>query len=151
MLVNWDPEDGEQPQTWRFDPNDVLRKEAQAIEQQYGEGYDQWLQALRVGQIKARTVLLWHMLRQVHSKLRFEDVPDFRVRQLTVQMDVGELRDLWTRLSRTKMSPELRAQLEAAFEVDLRDAMARDGMDGDVRLVDGQFAIEGAVEPPKGD
>lgn len=144
MLVTWDPEDGSDKQTWQFNPGDVLRTDAQAIEKHYGGGsWDQWVQGLRVGEVQARAVLLWYMLKQVHSKLRFEDVPDFRVRQLQVEMGVQELKELFLRAKRMKMDPETREMFESQFEADMADAMARDGIDGTVAIIDGQLAIEG--------
>jgi len=153
VKVTWDPEDGTDKQDWDFDPQDVLRKEAEAIESEYGEGYDQWLAALQVGQIKARGVLLWHMMRQVHPSLKYRDVPDFRIRQLTVQMGVAELKKLWERLAKMRLDDDKREALEAAFEVDFREALAREGVEADVTIVDGKLAIEGATvaEAPKED
>ena len=66
MIVEWDPENGEDKQTWQFDPDDVLRKDAALIEKYYGESYEQWTAGLMIGKIEARAVLLWYMLKQVH-------------------------------------------------------------------------------------
>lgn len=143
MYVEWDPEDGSDKQTWTFDPKDVLRKEATDIERQYGEAWDNWINGLRLGEIKARSILLWHMLRQVHPKLRFEDVPDFRVRQLTVHMGVNELTDLLKRMARMKLTDETREAATAAIEADIKEAMEREGIDGQARWVEGRLEIEG--------
>lgn len=126
MHVAWDPQNGEDKQTWQFDPEDVHRKSAQLIEKHYGGSYDQWRAGLMLGEINARAVLLWHMLTQVHPKLRFEDVPDFRVRQLTVEMGTLELKDLWQRAAKAKMAPDTREAFNDRFEVDMAEAMKRE-------------------------
>lgn len=150
MLVTWKPEGGEPDQEWQFDPGDVGRKDAILIEKHFGGGtWDQWVAALQMGDMQARTVLLWHMLRQIHPKLRFDDVPDFRVRQLTVQMGVAELRKLYDRARRMKMDDVTREAFEAQMEADLAEAMEREGLEGDVKIVDGVLAIEGVKDLPK--
>lgn len=149
MFVEWDPENGEQKQTWTFDPGDVTRKSAMSMEKHYGGSWDQLLQGLQMGQMQARAVLLWYMLTQVHPKLKFEDVPDFRVRQLTVHMGVSELRDLWERAKRIKLTADQREAFEAQFESDMRDAMRREGNEGEFRIDGDRLAIEGSVELPK--
>lgn len=151
MQVQWDPENGEDKQVWQFDPDDVLRKDAQLIEKHYGGSWDQWRAGLMTGQINARAVLLWYMMKLIHPKTRFEDLPDFRVRQLKTEMGTLELKDLWKRAQKMKLSPDVREAFEAQFEGDMADAMRREGIEGEVEIVDGQLAIEGqvAVDLPK--
>lgn len=149
MHVTWDPENGEGQQVWNFDPGDVTRKKATLIEKHFGGSWDQWLQGLQMGQIQARSVLLWYMLSLVHDRIKFDDIPDFRVRQLKVEMGVAELRDLWERAKRVKLTPDQREAFEAQFEQDMRDAMVREGVDGDFTVTDGKLEIEGAPVLPK--
>ncbi len=144
MLVTWDPEDGTEKQTWQFDPDDVPRKRATEIEKLHGAGYDQWIVALQSGEIGARAILLWYMMTDVHPKLQFKDVPDFRVRQLKTEMTVAELRDLWKRIKRMRLSDDKMADLEAVFEISLEDAAEREGLDLTFSFVEGQLAIGGA-------
>lgn len=95
--------------------------------------------------MKARGVLLWHMMRQVHPKLPFKDIPNFRVRQLKVEQTVEELQALFKRISKMRLSDDDRDKLEMAFEVDMADAMKREGRTGEVSIQDGQLAIEGQI------
>jgi len=155
MLVIWDPEDGSDKQTWEFDPEDVPRKRATEIEKLYTSGtWDQWIVALQSGEIEARAILLWYMMTQVHPKLQFKDLPDFKVRQLKTEMTVVELRDLWKRMVRMKLPAEQMEQMETAFQVSLEDAAEREGLTLDVEFVEGQLAITGPGAPgdvdPKG-
>lgn len=129
MHVTWDSEDGSDVVELEFKPdNDLLSKEAEEIEKLFGAPIEQWINELRMKSAKARRLLLWWMLRQNHRRLAFKDVPDFRLRQMKVEMDVEELRELWKRLSQTKMDEDKRDALRAAFELDIRDAMAREGV-----------------------
>lgn len=129
MFVRWDPEDGSEPRTYDFDPEDVLSKEAQAIEKAYGGNpWEIWLNNLRVKEAFARRVLLWHLLRQEHRSLRFEDIPDFRMRQMKVEMSVSELRALKSQVDRMKLPEDQREQVIMAFDIDIRDAMEREGV-----------------------
>lgn len=143
MHVKWNPEDGTDPIEFEFDPEDVLSKEATEIEKAYdGDGWETWLNNLKAKEAKARRVLLWWYLRQTHHGLPFKDVPNFRMRQLKVEMSSSEIMELRERMARTKMDEGLRDRLDAAIEVDLRDAMAREGMvEGDI--------VEGTVALPK--
>lgn len=151
MLVIWDPEDGSDKQTWHFDADDVPRKRAEEIETFYrksgGASYDGWKIGLQSGEIGARAILLWYMLTQVHPKLNFKDVPDFRVRQLKVEMTVEELKGLWKQIQRMGLDDDKKSDMERAFRIALEDAAEREGL-SDLEFSfqeDGQLAIEGSV------
>lgn len=128
MHITWNPEDGQPPQTFEFDPDDLYQSEAARIEKAFGQGmtFDQWFEALRVGSASARKVLLWHLLRIEHPGVRFEDTPDFRKRQLKVEMSVAELTILRDRINKTKMDETMREAMQAAFDLDIADAMERE-------------------------
>lgn len=126
MYVRWDPENGEDAREWAFDPEDLLKSEGKAIEKQYGKSVEVWLNQLRIKELGAREVLLWHLLRQEHKTLAFADVPDFRLRQLKVEMSSLELRELAKRTERMKLTEDERDQLRQAFEIDIADAMRRE-------------------------
>lgn len=140
MFVTFDPEDGSGKREWTFDPDDVLRSEATAVEKAYGASWEEWINALRIKNAKARTVLIWHLLKSDgHPKLRFDDVPDFRMRQVEVQMSSQELRDLYEQVARTKLDDDIREAVEAAFNRDFQDALIREGkaVEGEVvRMAD---------------
>ena len=129
MHVTWDPEDGGEVIVLEFKPDDDLgSKEAEEIEKLFGQPIEQWVNELRMKSAKARRLLLWWMLRQNHRRLAFKDVPDFKLRQMKVEMDVAELQELWKRLSQTKMDEDRLDALRSAFEIEVRDAMEREGV-----------------------
>lgn len=150
MFVEWDPEDGTEKRQWDFDPGEVTRKNAQAIEKNYGKSWDQWQMGLMLGEINARAVLLWYMMSLVHPVLQFKDLPDFRVRQLTVHQGVRELKDLWKRVDRMSLPEDQREAFNAQFEADMRDALVREGKDPDGFRIDGKtLEIGAAPDLPK--
>ncbi len=127
MYVRWDPENGEPVREWEFDPEDLLKSEAKRIEKQYnGKSIEVWLQGLKMKEVSAREVLLWHLLRADHRNLAFADVPDFRMRQMKIEMSSAELRALQNRLEKMKFTDDERDQLRSAFEIDFADAMRRE-------------------------
>lgn len=128
MHVTWKPEDGTDDRTWEFDPDNLLASEGRAIEKAYGApgGVEEWLNKLRVNEVRARLVLLWHLLKQDHPKLRIDDVPDFRLRQVKVEMSSIELRSLWEQMSKTKMDDDTLEAFKLAFDRDLADAVHRE-------------------------
>jgi hypothetical protein len=144
MDVTFDPEDGSEPRTWVFDTEDLLKSEAKLIEKAYGSSLEEWMNLLRIRNIKAREVLLWHLLCREHPKLKFEDTPDFRMRQLKVEMSSAELKDVYDQMSRTKMPDEMREMFEAAFQRDYQDALAREG-----KAVEGELISSKQVAVPK--
>ncbi|RSD26346.1 hypothetical protein [Amycolatopsis eburnea] len=86
-------ENGNGPQVWDFDPDDVRARDAELIEAKLGVAWESFPLAVMQGSVRARRALLWHLRRQAHPKLRLDDV-DFRPKDLKVELDVPEWR-LW--------------------------------------------------------
>lgn len=142
MFVTWDPEDGSDKTTFDFDPDDVLASEAVEVEKQYGEAWEMWLNGLRTKEAKARRILLWWHLKQTHKRLQFKDAPDFRMRQLTVEMNSTELADLKTRIEKAQLDEDTKERTLRAIDLEMREAMEREGIyEGDI--------VEGTVALPK--
>lgn len=131
MWVTYRPEDQPEDavQRWEFDPGRVRTSEAELIEKRYGANWDTWLNDVRSGSAKARRVLLWHLLRREHARLRYEDTPDFYMEELLVEHSVVELLELKDRLSKVKLDDEsAREQMATALDIEITDAMAREGV-----------------------
>jgi hypothetical protein len=88
--------------------------------------FEMWLELVRVGNIKARTILLWYLLQRDHPKTALNDVPDFKRKQLQVQMSVAELQELRAKMAKQKMEEATREAFEAQFDVDIAEAMERE-------------------------
>lgn len=131
MWVTYRPEDQPEDavQRWEFNPKRVRTSDAEIIEKRYGANWDTWLNDVRSGSAKARRVLLWHLLRREHARLRYEDTPDFYMEELLVEHSVVELLELKDRLSKVKLDDEsAREQMATALDIEITDAMAREGV-----------------------
>lgn len=86
-----DPADGDR-QEWTFEPGRVRAAEGQALLREFGEtSWDLFVQGVKVNNLHARRVLLWHLLRRAHPLMRFADTPDFYAAEVTVELDSSEL------------------------------------------------------------
>ena len=117
---------------WDFDPDDVMAAQAELIEKRYGQPWDKWMNDLRQGSPKARRVLLWHLLRLTHHTLKYEDVPDFRMRELKVEMSYDELMKLRDRVQKMAEDDVDREKIMAALDVEITEAMVREGLTDEV-------------------
>lgn len=122
MKVTYRPDGGE-PQEWTWDPGDVRQSEAEAIQKRFGGPWDDFAVAVRQGDARARRILLWHFQRQVHPALRYEDTPDFRMRELTVEYDIDELVMIRDRVLRADLDAESREVALASVELEIADRM----------------------------
>jgi hypothetical protein len=120
-----DPSDGDR-QEWTFKPGRVRASEAQVLQRQFGENWDAFALGVQSGDIHARRVLLWHLLRLEHPTLAFKDVPDFFTEELTVEFDSAELVPMRERAEKAGLPEEKRQQVLAALDLALTEAMERE-------------------------
>lgn len=125
MIVTYKPEDDAE-QRWEFDPKRVRASKAEMIEKRFGESWDMFLANIQQGSMRARRVLLWHLLTLEHPALRWEDTPDFFAAELLVEYSVAELTDLRNAAMTKMAASELREQLLTALDSEITEAMARD-------------------------
>lgn len=122
MKVTYAPE-GADPQVWDFDPDRVTQSQAELIEKRYGGRWDGFSEDVRAGGARARRVLLWHLLRQTHHTLRYEDTPDFRMGDLRVEFDTGELVLIRERVLKSHLSEQEKEQVLLGLDLELTDRM----------------------------
>lgn len=125
MYVTYKPEDG-QDKRWEFDPGRVRASKAEMIERRFGENWDNWKIAVQQGNMKARRVLLWHLLTLEHPALRWEDTPDFLDEELDVDHSVAELQEIRDRVAKRVRTPGQHEEVLAALDYEITEAMARD-------------------------
>ncbi|WP_329426825.1 hypothetical protein OG339_42220 [Streptosporangium sp. NBC_01495] len=125
MFVTYSPEDGTE-QRWTFDPKRVRASKAEMIEKRAGEPWDAWQAAVLAGKMRARRVLLWHLLTVDHPTLRWEDVPDFYAGELLVEYSVIELADIRGRVEKAEIPADQRDQALAALAALITEATARE-------------------------
>ena len=124
------PADGDR-QAWDFDPGRVRASEAEVIEKRSGVRWETFLADVRGGSIKARRVLLWHLLRRAHPGLKFEDTPDFYADELVCTYSYVELARMRERVLKANLDAETREEVTTALDIEMTDAMARENLDDD--------------------
>ncbi len=131
MIVTYSP-DGDQPQRWTFDPKTVISGEAEAIEKRAESTWDDFQKAILSGSIRARRVLLWHLLKKTHPPLRFDDV-SFRAGEVSVEFERHELEELREQIvKRDKLvSEEDRDRALSAIDAQLTELETRDIADAE--------------------
>jgi hypothetical protein len=122
VKVTYKPNGGE-AQEWTWDPGDVRQSEAEAIQKRNGGTWDDFTSGVRNGDARSRRILLWHFQRQTHPALRYEDTPDFRMRELTVEYDVDELIAIRDRVLKADLDPESRDAALASVEYEIAERM----------------------------
>jgi hypothetical protein len=125
LHVTYTPEDGD-AQEWEFDPLRIRSSQAEMIESRFGENWEAWTAGVQSGNMKARRVLLWHLLSREHPTLRYEDVPDFYAGELVVQHSVAELTRLREPIETSNLPADKREIILAAFDREMTDAIARE-------------------------
>lgn len=110
-------------QVFAFVPDQVTQSQAELVEKRFGASWDDFLQAVRGGNAKARKVLLWHLLRATHHTLRYEDVPDFRMGDVKVSFDYDELMEIRDRVLKAGLSEEDREAVLTALDIDITEAL----------------------------
>lgn len=120
MEVVYRPEDGDE-QRWTFDPGRVRVAEGEMIQKRFSGTWADFVHGVQTGDLRARRVLLWHLLRRDHHTLRYEDTPDFFVDEVTVHYTAAELTAVRSRLMKADLPEAELAGLIAAINVELSD------------------------------
>lgn len=126
MYVTYRPEGGDE-QSWEFDPDRVRASAAELVEKRYGESWAMFLAGVQQGSIRARRVLLWHLIRRDHHTLKYEDTPDFYAGEVEVQYDAAELLAMRDAVMKAEVPDKEREQVLTALDMEITDAMAREG------------------------
>lgn len=129
MIVTYSP-DGQEPQTWAWDPKTVRTAEAEDIEAAMGSTvapvtFDEFQVALLKGGAKARRVLLWHLQRKTHPTLKLADV-EFALGDLTVEFEAPELQEMRDALAKASgMNEDQREVVLAAIDSELNERLTK--------------------------
>jgi hypothetical protein len=125
MHVTYKPEDGDQVE-WEFVPGRVRSSEMENMEGQFGGPWDELILGVQSGSVRARRVMLWHLIRRDHPTLRFADVPDFFADELLVQFSSKELGPMRDRILKAHMPADKREQVLTAIDLELTEAIGRE-------------------------
>lgn len=125
MKVTYTPA-GDAPQVFDFKPNLVRAAMAEMIETRADMKYAPWVDAVLQGSVKARRVLLWHLLSRVHGNVRIEDV-DFAVGELVVERDLEEAKALRGEIASWTGKEEIRVQALAEIDAEIATLETEEG------------------------
>jgi hypothetical protein len=127
------PADGD-AQVWDFDPGRIRASEAEIIEKRYAGRWENFLADVKGGSIRARRVLLWHLLRTAHHTLKFEDTPDFFADELVCTYSYAELVAMRERVLKANLDADTREQVLTALDIEITEAMSLEGIDEEAAL-----------------
>src|SRR5262245_9669633 len=130
MIVRYSP-DGGPAQTWEWDANRVRSRAAEDIERLYGGRWQAFPTDVLMGSMRARRILLWHLMRLEHPTVRLDDI-DFAAGELVVDFSDSELADV-------------RAAVDSATDIDL-DKRAQA-----LRMLDAEIASRAENPEAQGD
>jgi hypothetical protein len=128
MKVTYAPE-GAEPQVWDWDPDKVTQSQAEMIEKRHGGRWDAFTEDVRAGGARARRVLLWHLQRQTHHTLRYEDTPDFRMGDLRLEFDLDELALIRDRVMKSDLSDQEKEGVLLGLDIELTERMGEAAVD----------------------
>lgn len=132
MLITYkpaDPADGEGGR-WQFEPGRVRQSEAAVVEKVYGSSWDKFLGELQMGSVKARRVLLWHLMRRDGNTLNFASTPDFFMDEFLVEMNVAEWQAARERVLKQGLSEDDLATALTMIDAEIAAAEERDDLGG---------------------
>lgn len=127
MLVEFTPEGQAEPTVWTYKRNKVMSKRGEMIERVYGDTFERWNVGLVQGSMRARRVLLWHLIGLEHPRLKYADLDDFAADQLVLRFDSGELKAMRDNVSDDKkLSEDEREAMTEYLHSEYVDAMRRE-------------------------
>ncbi len=131
FVIAYSPDGGE-AQRYEFDADDLRVAAAEDLERKFEGSLDELQQSLMSGSIRAKRVALWHVLRQQHKELRYDDV-DFRAGEVEVILGRELLEKLHAAAqTATGLSEDKRRAAVAAFKAQLDRSDDGEGQAGEV-------------------
>jgi hypothetical protein len=112
VFVNYRP-DGQPAQKFEFVPDKVMSDEAELIEKRFDQPWDQFLVAVMSGSMRARRILLWHLLRGEHPTISLDDVK-FAIGEVQVEFDRTELQKMYDEAATSGAVPEAQREMVLA-------------------------------------
>lgn len=125
MKVTYTPA-GDAPQVFDFKPKLVRAGAAEMIETRADMKFDLWVDAVLQGSVKARRVLLWHLLSRTHGHIRLEDI-DFAVGEVVVERDLEEAKALRSEIEVWRGNEEIRIQALSEINAEIEKLEAEEG------------------------
>ncbi len=130
MIVTYTPK-GQESQRFDYDAEEVRAKDAEKMEAASGIPWESFGLLAMQGSMKARRVLLWHLLRQQHATLRLDDV-DFASKEMKIEFNAKEYREFRDAVVRNKdgLPVEQRENLLARIDDEIATLEAEEAAEG---------------------
>lgn len=143
MFIEYKPRDpavSGDPQSWEFDPEDMLGSHAEMVERRFGGTWEQWHIGVISGGMKARRILLWYLRMREHPGYQLDTMPDFRTGELRVSFSSEELQKMRAAVVKAPNDdPEERERMLYALDVQISEVISE------------EHARRGAVEVDEGE
>lgn len=126
MQVTYAPEDKPtEKRTWDFSPEKIRASRAEMIERRYGARYAEWVKEIQAGEVKARRVLLWHLMTLDHPTMKMEDVPDFAFAELELDYSLSDLQKLRREVDESAMDDETKASTLQRLDLEIANRLTK--------------------------
>lgn len=131
MLVKYMPENEDgtkrEGEGWEkeFQPMRVRAARAEMIERRYGARYSEWVTAIQAGEVKARRVLMWHLLSLDHPQLKMEDVPDFMFGELELDYSLADLQKLRKEVEDSSMDDQAKSETLERLDMEIATRLVK--------------------------
>ncbi|WP_414943306.1 hypothetical protein [Amycolatopsis sp. cmx-11-32] len=126
FVIAYSPDGGE-AQRYDFDPDDLRVAAAEDLERKFEGSLGELQQSLVSGSVRAKRCALWHVLRQTHKDLRYDDV-DFRSGEVEVILSRELLEQMHAAAQTATGVPEDKRRVAvAAIEAQLSRSASVDG------------------------
>jgi hypothetical protein len=96
------------------------------IEKRYGARYPVWAKEIQAGEVKARAVLLWHLMNLDVPQFRWEDVPDFAFGELEVDYGIPDLQKLRRDVDESAMDDTTKAETLNRLDLEIASRLEKD-------------------------
>lgn len=127
MLVTYKPEGKpEEHRSWEFWPEKVRRNRGEMIEKRYGARFSVWAKEIQAGEVKARAVLLWHLMNLDVPQFRWEDTPDFAFDELELDYAVSDLQKLRREVDESSMEDDVKSDTLRRLDMEIATRLGKD-------------------------
>lgn len=131
MFLRHTPEGAAASNLYEFRPERTDYNRARVAEKLYSKAcgerrtWEQFVAEAKSGSIAARKIALWLAMTDKHPMLRFDDVPDFKVGELTMEYSKQELRVIRAGIAASEnLLDNDKASYLAGLELEIAEAEA---------------------------
>lgn len=132
MYLVYNPEGGDEPKRWKYNPKKLMSAEREMLERRTGKNFSEFTKDVQLGNSQCRRALLFMYLKRDHPGIRYEDV-DFAWDELTLEHSKGELRLMREQVADSVPADQLAAVL-AKLDQEIAEAFEDPDEEGKASL-----------------